>query len=47
MGFSYLTLGWLWFLISRDDIAEYGSLAGKLRQQKFGSVFVSRGKPFF
>jgi hypothetical protein len=29
MGFTYLTFGWGWYLVSRDDIAEYGSIAGK------------------
>ncbi len=29
LGFSYLTFGWGWYLVSRDDIAEYGSIAGK------------------
>lgn len=26
---GYLTLGWGWFLISKEDVAEYGSIAGK------------------
>lgn len=29
LSFSYMTLGWAYFVIARDDIAEYGTLAGR------------------
>jgi calcium uniporter protein, mitochondrial len=29
LSFSYMTFGWAYFVVARDDIAEYGTLAGK------------------
>lgn len=29
LGRSYMTFGWAYFVIARDDIAEYGTVAGK------------------
>lgn len=29
LSFTYLTFGWAYFVIARDDIAEYGTIAGR------------------
>jgi len=43
LGFSYLTFGWGWYLVSRADIAEYGSIAGRLISSSKQKLYAKSG----
>ncbi len=43
LSFSYLTLGWGWYLVARDDIAEYGSIAGRYISSSKEKLYAKAG----